>query len=636
MLPSVISLSRCSRELLLMMLMTMMMTIPPCMPFCFSGNSIIITAKRSINKLPSRNHHPRRRSSSWNMSSDEAAEDDLPESLMAQLNARISETRNKAVARDSRIARNWRNGNWSVRGFALDKTDAKEDIRDLAAGWSSRGTTATTRTDTDVDDGIGFVDGDERQLFSGLPMEDGSRNNENDLGSSSGVSNNRSMPIHACKLSLGPDIGFGIAVGRTDGSVCVVKIGGEYLAKFSSVARMKMENSGGDNDAVADMMSTVKLSSELVREDSLYSNSIPAPVDGSFVPNADDNMDYTSTDRFEVVSQFSAHDGAITALLFDSIRTMYTCGRGDFQIKEWSIPGSLPINASDEKCVRVLFLHTDEIVALKTMYSAILESDLLVSFSKDGTFAIWEKWTGDLVYRVSVASEYGEVVPILCADVEEQEGIIFVGTAAGDVFAYTISDIVDAAEKVDQQPEAICRFAAYKQNIGAAVTTLHLLRDEVAFSNLSQRANASQNLYSCTLLTGSDDGLVKQWEIIGRKQPKEDEGTQPFVGKLQHWPRLQNQTLKNRAHVFQGHLGEVTDIVGDSSKILSCSLDGSIRLWSPSSGTCLYTMDGFENISSLCLEESLLVTDGMGQYVCVHDFDTIEDIDQTYDLDFGV
>lgn len=530
------------------LLLLMIIHVPQCTSFCLSGNNnpnsiinsninpnrnSIATVTRSSNILLFPAYMHPRRSSPLKMSSDddgdsEQPEDDagLSESLMAQLNDRISETRYKAVARDSRIARNWRNGNWSVRGFALDQFDAKEDIQDLAAGWSSP---EKADDNNDVNGGfssqMGMIDEESRRLFSGSSFEGGPANNEDEMNRSDApqASNSNGGPIHACKLSLGPDIGFGIAVGRSDGSVCVVKIGGEYLAKFTSVARMKMESSGEDDDAVAGMMSTAKLSSELVREDSLYSNSIPpasTSIEGSTIPNADDSIDYTLPDRFEVVAQLSAHDGAITALLFDSIRTMYTCGRGDFQIKEWSIPGSLPIGIStsnSEKCVRVLSLHTDEIVELKTMYSAQLESDLLISFSKDGTFAIWEKWTGDLVYRVSVASEYGEVVPILCADVEEQEGIIFVGTSAGDVFAYTIGDIVDAAEKVDQQPEAICRFAAYSQNIGAAVSTVRSLGDTSKSSDLAQRTNAPQNLYTCTLLTGSDDGLVKQWYASLRK-----------------------------------------------------------------------------------------------------------------------
>ena len=34
-------------------------------------------------------------------------------------------------------------------------------------------------------------------------------------------------------------------------------------------------------------------------------------------------------------------------------------------------------------------------------------------------------------------------------------------------------------------------------------------------------------------------------------------------------------------------------------------------------------MDGFaDSLSSLCLDGEISITDGMGEFVCVHDFDT--------------
>jgi hypothetical protein len=46
-------------------------------------------------------------------------------------------------------------------------------------------------------------------------------------------------------------------------------------------------------------------------------------------------------------------------------------------------------------------------------------------------------------------------------------------------------------------------------------------------------------------------------------------------------------------------------------------------------------MDGFtESLSSLCLVEDLLITDGMEKFVCVHDFDVDNsDFNDSYELD---
>ena len=78
--------------------------------------------------------------------------------------------------------------------------------------------------------------------------------------------------------------------------------------------------------------------------------------------------------------------------------------------------------------------------------------------------------------------------------------------------------------------------------------------------------------------------------------------------------------------------GEI--IVG---KILSCGIDGTVCIWNAVSGDLLYRMDGFTStISSLaCVGRDLLVTDGMDDLVCVHDFSVDEDTAlDSYELDW--
>jgi hypothetical protein len=107
--------------------------------------------------------------------------------------------------------------------------------------------------------------------------------------------------------------------------------------------------------------------------------------------------------------------------------------------------------------------------------------------------------------------------------------------------------------------------------------------------------------------------------------------------KLEHWPRIASQRMKRRAHLFEGgHSERITAITGDSTKILTAGADGRVVAWSPSSGDKMYSMEGFTDaLSSLCLNRSLLITDGMSNYVCLHDFDMDPvSLDDSYDLDF--
>ena len=154
---------------------------------------------------------------------------------------------------------------------------------------------------------------------------------------------------------------------------------------------------------------------------------------------------------------------------------------------------------------------------------------------------------------------------------------------------------------------------------------------------------------STVILTGGADGMIKQWEVIKQNERSSVSTEEANAGndeaevesksswKLQHWPLLPNQRMKGRAHIFQGHDNSpITALVSGEDgapKILSAGADGSLRVWDASKGE-MYRMDGFETVSSICLDREILVTDGMGEYVCVHDFDvTDEDVGGEFDLD---
>ena len=135
--------------------------------------------------------------------------------------------------------------------------------------------------------------------------------------------------------------------------------------------------------------------------------------------------------------------------------------------------------------------------------------------------------------------------------------------------------------------------------------------------------------------------------------------------KLQHWPRINNQRIsyKNCAHTFTSkHIGHITScIVSINDNILiSAGYDGRIITHSIITGKSLYSMEGFTNadssysiqnnidndhdknkISSLLYssKDGMLITNGMLDYVCVHDFNIKEWEENSDDfsdwLDFG-
>uniref|UniRef100_A0A7S1D8D6 Anaphase-promoting complex subunit 4 WD40 domain-containing protein n=1 Tax=Cyclophora tenuis TaxID=216820 RepID=A0A7S1D8D6_CYCTE len=268
----------------------------------------------------------------------------------------------------------------------------------------------------------------------------------------------------------------------------------------------------------------------------------------------------------------------------------------------------------------MLDAHSDEIVAIEPVsMTGDEDPSLFLSVSIEGSMALWEVQTGDMIFQCNVMTDDGEeAIPVLCASANEKE--IFLGLASGYVVAYSVPELVESASVGETCPVPNGRFLAHEGGVTA-------LQCAAGQGTLSQSLSSSS-----VLLTGGNDGVVKQWEIMAR------DAQDGMPSRVEHWPRLSTQKMKRRAHMFRGHMeGPITALASvDESKFLSAGADGSVRAWSPSKGTELFRMDGFTaNLTSLCLDSKTLITDGMDHYVCVHDFDVDSDeAANGYELDF--
>jgi hypothetical protein len=116
------------------------------------------------------------------------------------------------------------------------------------------------------------------------------------------------------------------------------------------------------------------------------------------------------------------------------------------------------------------------------------------------------------------------------------------------------------------------------------------------------------------LITGSTDGDIKQWEILPR-------GTEA----VEYWPKLSSQTIPGKAHLLKGTTEEspIVDLQKVHDGFVLSATRGQLVIWDSATGEVLSTMYGLnfdQGASCLVLSRSLLVTNGMSHYVCVHDF----------------
>lgn len=454
-----------------------------------------------------------------------------------QLQEQISNYKTIWVQKDAQRAKNWRQGNWKVRGFSLDQ-------------YSS----SSSSIEVDTDAAGRFAD------------------------------------IHVSKVIMGMDE-QSIVVGRTDGSVVLVTLGTEYWTRFRAAASMNdVDDQAGPDDDNA---------------------SLP-----QFVPDDNDSSSLLMV-PFEVTHHFMAGNSISAMMVADSEQqdrddTLIITAGADGVIHVWTYPDTIHDKVLP---LRRMEAHKGPVVALKKVSMRTSNKELMFSASADGIVALWDLWTGDLVVKCQLVDDQEPAV-ITCADVEGL--FIYVGLASGYVMGYSVDEMVQEASEGRTCATPSGRFKAHDGRVTA-----------MACAGEGSLGLSRPGTKSSMLLTGGSDGLVKQWEMIS------DESC--ATTKLQHWPRLSSQRMKRRAHLFEGHApGEITSLACvDPSKILSAGADGTVRAWSPSKGTELFRMDGFtESLSSLCLVEDLLITDGMEKFVCVHDFDVDNsDFNDSYELD---
>lgn len=195
---------------------------------------------------------------------------------------------------------------------------------------------------------------------------------------------------------------------------------------------------------------------------------------------------------------------------------------------------------------------------------------------------------------------------------------------------------IEAKRKGSPFPQPLCCFPSTPTTKTAKAQSVDdFLRrgvTSISFVGPGTLQSLDSPMSSYTVITGDAMGNIKQWELLTRVLSS-SQGTKDR--KMEYWPRLPTQRLKKRAHIFKSsHSGPVSALAATSSRVISAGEDGCVIISNPNTGEELYRMDGFtKDISSLCLDRDILITDGMEEYIVVHDFDvTDDDIEGSYEM----
>ena len=366
-----------------------------------------------------------------------------------------------------------------------------------------------------------------------------------------------------------------ILVGRTDGSICWLQVGSEYMATFTNQLTAKQ----GAND-------TISIGNELQRDELA---SIPMPRDDPASPRSAGDAS-----KFEILSQLQTSSGKIVdmAVVVDKSQLILLTDSLTEPLQLFSIREDGPVFM--EGINLPVSMEMNRLIAVQ----AVRDSHVL-SISEKGAVC---RWSVNSVGSFSIISSFQISLEdddsVMCCDADDD--FIYLGTAGGSVFIYSVTQILKSDNSL---PEPLKVFSSFSN---AGVSSVCAAGDGVMGQGRSTPTLA--------LITGSTDGVIKQWEILPR-------GTE----SVEYWPKLSSQTLPGKAHLLKGTTEQspILTLRKVQDGIVLSATQGQLVVWDSATGGALSTMVGLnfeQGASCLVLSRSLLITNGMSQYVCVHDF----------------
>lgn len=417
---------------------------------------------------------------------DDSSSSNNDNSNLSSLQSRMSEVKVAEQSYDAKIARNWSSGNWGVRGFSLDQS--------LYAP-SSTATSETADQDNPVHVSVVAAPTSSSYTDISLPQD-------------------RALPQD-----------HKVAIGRTDGSVFIVKLGDQYLTNFMSVPKLVVEQD--ENSSKNDSGVSVRVQNKWMNSDELKD---------SLQDEGDDQTAPTES-PFEITHQFQASEEgeAISKIVFhDDIEDdssggiICTTTINSREISMWKLPSSH--NSDIIQTAQLSGVHNAQIIGLEAM--VVNEKHILFSASRDGTFALWNLETGELITSMSCTdAQNGSTVPLTCASVynpssweddvynsnENDNDVIFLGTSDGYVLGYVVQEHLGA---ISFNPGPNIRFRAHGTDTGKgeAVTAIKAGGDGTIATSARLRGGTDESqagrnprMSSSILFTGGEDGSVKQW-----------------------------------------------------------------------------------------------------------------------------
>lgn len=528
--------------------------------------------------------------------------------LSTALIRRMSQMQLRDFQQQLQLTLNWQSGSWKVRGLAVDsKQDAMVcclSVTPMEEDWVIPTTTTTTSS-------------------RGRPASGGS--------------------------VIMADI---LWVGRTDGTVLAVQLGSSSWTQLRTKQGSQAQSSRSmDDEGTLNEME---------------------PTDSIIPPTEHDN------DPSSILYQVSAGNQPVVSIqhydnyLFTSVRG----SQGSIQV--WMIPEEEDEELEEEETNNIPTLlsvstltgiHGDDLIFLKVIPLPMSRHQqqaangtsgafVLLTVATDGSLAVWDTNTSTCLRRYHVTGNDGTGEHlILTSATMVSDAYLVLGSTTGQIWVYRIADLLvlpvplqetaasssatitenDRSKHHDAQVrlQPICHWKASMD--GSAITAVVSTATGRPVGGDNRQTDGRYSIRRrFFLVTGDAKGTVKQWEILERTSPsRETDGTNDEGGSsgdsvvVDYWPKLPTQRLTDRKiHILsKGCTSDsqrrITSVALHPHSVLAADGTGTVTAWNAQTGSESFQVPGMSSAvqNLLLLRENLLITDGMHNVICIHDFD---------------
>lgn len=453
--------------------------------------------------------------------------------------SRMSSLQREEQRRLAVCDRNWKLGNWFVRGFSLEEeTTYSYPIPSVSTIITSSSVTDNYSDEDDDDD-----DDDMDMLQKEID----------------------------------------VWVGRTDGSIFGIRFGTDYWTRL------------GNSDVALDEFESLGMNKDTVFLDRDDHNDDDDDDSGVTLRN-----EPTDTNPFTIVTQFKCKcSSAITSIVAlpamattndddddDDTEAMkfdiYAACKDSMIIDHWHYDGNgvsfsnsiITTQSTQNKALSILTLRKIHMMVKEVPTTMILAVN-------DGSMTLWDIKTDTMIGVINTiqipdvpgGSGLYDIQTITCIDTDNE--FVYVGTESGYVLVYAIHDIL---QQGCPQSESISAVGCWR-----AAPTDDCPITAIKCGGPGTLGRNSASTTSSILYTGDAQGLVKQWEVLkmlSNAATSSNDNVSSTNGrkkyKIEAWPKLATQRLPKKAHVFTGHSAAITGLLSvDALKFVSASADGT-------------------------------------------------------------